>query len=109
MGRILTLQCAILNPKSQNEIAMELRDDIEMMKPDDYNEKVPIQRWEDNTVKYLVYEGDNYLIRDCDDKPDNFYRQLIYTTDDRLLNAVMAKIKIKFISKSKIKNKQNEF
>ena len=109
VGRILTLQCAILNPKSQNEIAMELRDDIEMMKPDDYNEKVPIQRWEDNTVKYLVYEGDNYLIRDCDDKPDNFYRQLIYTTDDRLLNAVMAKIKVKFISKSKIKNKQNEF
>ena len=55
-----------------NEIAFELRDDIEMMKPDGYNEKVPIQRWEDNTVKYLVYEGDNYLIRDCD---DNIYNR----------------------------------
>jgi uncharacterized protein YjgD (DUF1641 family) len=109
VGRIIALQCAILNPMNMNEIAFELRDDIEMMKPDGFNAKIPIQGWEDNNPKYLVYQGDNYLIRDCEEKPECFYRQLFYTTDNRLLNAIMAKIKIKFMSKSKIKNKQKEF
>ena len=109
VGRLITLECALLNPMNMNEIGYELQDDIEMMKPSDFKEKIKIQGWEDNIPKYLVYQGDNYLIRDCEEKPNLFFRELFYTTDNNLLNVIMAKIKIKFMSKSKIKNNENNF
>ena len=109
VGRLITLECALLNPMNMNEIGYELQDDIEMMKPNDFKEKIKIQGWEDNNPKYLVYQGNNYLIRDCEEKPNLFFRELFYTTNNDLLNAIMAKIKIKFMSKSNIKNSENNF
>ena len=78
-----------------------------MMKPREYKDKVHIQGWEDKNQKYLVYQGDNFLIRDCEEKQDFIFRELFYTTDEHIQNAIMSKIKIKFVSKSKIKNSDN--
>ena len=108
VGRLITLECAPLNPMNMKEIAFELNDEIEMMKPSNFREKVKVQGWEDDNPKYLVYQGDNYLIRDCEEKPESFFRQLFYTTDNHLLNAIVAKIKLKFVSKSKIKHNDKD-
>ena len=109
VGRLITLQCALLNPLNMNEIAYELSEDIEMMKPVQFRDKIKVQGWEDNNPKYLVYQGSNYLIRDCEEKPEIIFRQLYYTKDNIITNAIMAKIKIKYVSKSKIKNNNSYF
>ena len=107
VGRLITLECALLNPMNIKELAEELTDEVQLMKPDSFKGKVEIKALPYEYQKYLVYEGDNYLIRDCEEKDDLCFRQLFYNTDERLLNAVMAKIKIKYVSKSKIKNNDN--
>ena len=109
VGRLITLQCALLNPMNMNEIAFELNEDIEKMRPAQFRDKISVQGWEDKNPKYLVDQGNNYLIRDCEEKPEQIYRQLYYTTDNNIINAIMAKIKIKYVSKSKIKNNNQYF
>ena len=109
IGRLITLQCAMLNPMNMNEIAFELTEDIEKMRPAQFRDRISVQGWEDKNPKYLVYQGNNYLIRDCEEKPEQIFRQLYYTTDNNIMNAIMAKIKIKYVSKSKIKNNNQYF
>ena len=104
VGRLITLECAMLNPMNMKEIGIELSDEIEMLKPESFKENIEIKGWNDKTPKYLVNKGDNYLVRDSEEKTGNIFRQLIYTYDENISNAIMAKIKIKFVSKSKIKN-----
>ena len=109
VGRLISLQCALLNPMSMNEIAFELNEDLEKMKPVQFRDKISVQGWEDDNPKYLVDQGSNYLIRDCEEKPEQIYRQLYYTTDNNIMNAIMAKIKIKYVSKGKIKHNSQYF
>ena len=104
VGRLITLECAMLNPMNMKEIGLELSDEIEMLKPESFKENIEIKGWNDKTPKYLVNKGDNYLVRDSEEKSGILFRQLIYTYDENISNAIMAKIKIKFVSKSKIKN-----
>lgn len=42
VGRILSLQCAPLNPMNMKEIVFELSDDIELMRPHGFREKIDI-------------------------------------------------------------------
>ena len=107
VGRLITLECALLNPMDLKDIGIELSDEIQMMKPGGYKEKVEIKTVPNNRQMHLVYDGDKYLIRDCEEREEFCFRQLLYNKEERLLNAIMAKIKIKFVSKSKIKNKEN--
>jgi hypothetical protein len=109
VGRLITLQCALLNPMNMNEIAFELSEDIEKMRPAQFRDRISVQGWEDKNPKYLVDQGNTYLIRDCEEKPEQIFRQLYYTTDNNIINAIMAKIKIKYVSKSKIKNNNQYF
>ena len=104
VGRLITMECAMLNPMNMKEIGLELSDEIEMLKPESFKENIEIKGWNDKTPKYLVNKGDNYLVRDSEEKSGVIFRQLIYTYDENISNAIMAKIKIKFVSKSKIKN-----
>ena len=106
IGRIITLECALLNPMNMKEIGMELMDEIEMLKPKSFKDKVEIKGWNDKSPKYLVNQGDNFLIRDCEEKSKIFFRELIYIFDNNISNAIMAKLKIKFVPIHKIK--QNE-
>ena len=104
VGRLITLECAMLNPMNMKEIWLELNEEIKMLKPESFKDNIDIKGWNDKTPKYLVNKGDNYIIRDSEEKSGILFRQLIYTFDDNISNAIMAKIKIKFIPKSKIKN-----
>ena len=106
IGRIITLECALLNPMNMKEIGLELMDEIEMLKPKSFKDKVEIKGWNDKSPKYLVNQGDNFLIRDCEEKSKIFFRELIYIFDNNISNAIMAKLKIKFVPIHKIK--QNE-
>ena len=108
VGRLITLECAILNPMNWKEIAFELNDEVQMMKPEGFNENILINIWPENNHKYLLYQGDSYLIRDCEEKSGFYFRQLFYTQDNHLLNAIAAKVKIKLVSRNKIKNKEKE-
>ena len=90
------------------DLAEKLMDEIQMMKPDSFKDKVEIKTLPYDNQKYLVYEGDNYLIRDCEEREEFCTRQLFYNNDKRLINAVVSKIKIKYVSKTKIKNNEND-
>ena len=108
IGRIITLECALLNPMNMKEIGNELMDEIEMLKPKCFKDKVEIKGFNnDKKPKYLVIQGDNYLIRDCEEKEDIFFRELIYISDNNISNAIVAKLKIKFVKKNKIKNNED--
>ena len=108
VGRLISLECALLNPMDLKDMAEELMDEIQMMKPDCFKERVEIKTLPYDNQKYLVYEGNNYLIRDCEEREEFCFRELFYNTDKRLINVIMAKIKIKHVSKSKIKNNEND-
>ena len=108
VGRLISLECAMLNPMDLKDLAEELMDEIQMMKPDSFKDKVEIKTLPYDNQKYLVYEGDNYLIRDCEEREEFCTRQLFYNNDKRLINAVVSKIKIKYVSKTKIKNNEND-
>ena len=67
-GRIIILESGILNPTGIKELAIELNDIIQFMKPAGNNEQVQIRVWEDQNQKILIYEDDKYLVRDNEDK-----------------------------------------
>ena len=52
VGRLITLECAILNPMNWKEIAFELNDEVQMMKPEGFNENILINIWPENNHKY---------------------------------------------------------
>jgi len=103
VGRVIILQSAILNPSGIKELAYDLNDEIQLMKPSGFNEQVHIRVWEEQNQKYLVYQDDNYLIRDNEDKLIQV-RQLFYTDNKYKQNVLQSKISVKFISKSKVNN-----
>ena len=102
-GRIIILESGILNPTGIKELAIELNDIIQYMKPAGNNEQVQIRVWEDQNQKILIYEDDKYLVRDNEDKAFTL-RQLFIINNKYMRNMVQSKIRIKFASKSKIKN-----
>ena len=102
-GRLIILESAILNPTDIKELALELTEEIQMMRPEGYNDEVIIKVWSDQNKKTLVFKDDNYLIRDNEDNQLNL-RQLLCINDKKLENMILSKIKIKFASKSKVNN-----
>lgn len=103
VGRAIILQSSILNPLGIKELAYDLNDEIQLMKPNGFNEQVPIRVWEEQNQKYLVYQDDSYLIRDKEDKLLQV-RQLFYIDNQYIQNVLQSKIGVKFISKSKVNN-----
>lgn len=103
VGRAIILQSSILNPLGIKELAYDLNDEIQLMKPNGFNEQVPIRVWEEQNQKYLVYQDNSYLIRDNEDKLFQV-RQLFYTDDKYIQNVLQSKIRVKFVSKSKVYN-----
>ena len=102
-GRIIILESSILNPTNINVIYLELKDEVQMMKPEGFNEEISIKLWEDKNQKILIFEDGNYLVRDNEDKK-YFMRQLINIKNKNLPSMILSKIKVKFVSKSKINN-----
>ena len=52
VGRLITMECAMLNPMNMKEIGLELSDEIEMLKPESFKENIEIKGWNDKTPKY---------------------------------------------------------
>ena len=102
-GRLIILESSILNPCEIKEIGLELIDEIQMMKPEGFNEEVNIKVWNEQNNKTLVFHDGNYLIRDAEDNQMNL-RQLLYVNDKKFENMIQSKIRIKFLSKSKVNN-----
>ena len=103
VGRAIILQSSILNPLGIKELAYDLNDEIQLMKPNGFNEQVPIRVWEEQNQKYLVYQDDSYLIRDNEDKLFQV-RQLFYIDNRYIQNVLQSKIRVKYVSKSKVNN-----
>ena len=103
IGRAIVLQSSILNPLGIKELAYDLSDEIQLMKPNGFNEQVPIRVWEEQNKKYLVYQDDCYLIRDNEDKLFQV-RQLFYIDNRYIQNVLQSKIRVKYVSKSKVNN-----
>ena len=102
-GRLIILESAILNPLSIKELGFELNEEIQLMKPEGFNDEVVIKVWDDDNPKTLIYQDDNYCIRDNEDKKF-ILRQLLFIDDKKMENLVLSKIRIKFASKSKVNN-----
>ena len=102
-ARLIILESAILNPLSIKELGFELNEEIQLMKPEGFNEEVIIKVWDDENPKTLIFQEDNYLIRDNEDKKF-VLRQLLFIDDKKMENMVLSKIRVKFASKSKINN-----
>jgi hypothetical protein len=104
-GRLIILEPSILNPISVNEMGFELNDEIQLMKPDGFNEQVTIKAWGDGNPKTIIYKDDYILIRDVEDKLFTL-RQLFYINEKYLENIVQSRIRIKFSSKTNVTNPQ---
>ena len=102
-GRVIILESSILNPTNINAMHLELNDEVQMMKPEGFNEDISIRVWEDKNQKILIYQDGNYLVRDNEDKKF-LMRQLINIKNNNLPIMVLSKIKVKLGSKSKINN-----
>ena len=104
-GRLIILEPSILNPLTVNEMGFELNDEIQLMKPDGFNEQVTIKAWGDGNPKTIIYKDDYILIRDVEDKLFTL-RQLFYINEKYLENIVQSRIRIKFSSKTNVTNPQ---
>ena len=104
VGRLIIIESEILNPTGIKELAIELGDIIQYMRPNGNNEQITIKVWDDQNPKLLIYEDDKYLVRDNEDKLFTL-RQLFYINNKYMENMVQSKIRIKYASKSKINNK----
>ena len=107
-GRLIIIESEILNPTGIKELAIELNDMIQYMRPNGNNEQVTIRVWDDQNPKILIYEDDKFLVRDNEDKQFTL-RQLFYINNKYMENMVQSKIRIKFTSKSKINNKSKSY
>ena len=96
-SRLIVLEFTPLNPAHIQELAFELHDEIQLMKPEGYNEEIQISLWENNVHKQIVFEDEKFLIRDRDDKR----RQLFFKNN---LNILQGEIRTKLASKTNIAN-----
>ena len=103
IGRIIIIESSILNPTTISDLYIELKNEVQLMKPEGNNQEVIIKAWEDKNPKILLYDEKGYLIRDNEDK-QFIMRQLFYNDKKNCQNMIQAKIRVKLVSKSKINN-----
>ena len=102
-SRLIIFECAILNPLPIKELVMEVKDELENFRPDGLNKEISVKLWDDQSSKCLIYDNDNYLIRDCENPEKNLsIRQLFYSND---LEVIQNQIRTKLTSKRKYKRK----
>ena len=104
-GRLIILEPSILNPINVNEMGFELNDEIQLMRPDGFDDQVIIKVWDDENPKTVIYKDDYFLIRDNEDK-QFVLRQLLFVNEKHLENVVQSRIRIKFSSKTNVTNPQ---
>ena len=94
-SRLIILESSLLNPCPIQELGFELHEEIQLMKPEGFGDKIQIRLWENNANKFLVYENDKFLIQDTEDKK----RQLFFKSN---MNILQGEIRTKLASKTNI-------
>ena len=98
-ARLIALESAILNPCNIKDLAMELNNEVQLMKPEGFTDNIQMRLWEVQIPKQTIFENEKYLIRDFEDKKN--IRQ-IYFMNNR--NILQGQIRIKLASKTNIAN-----
>ena len=96
-SRLIVIESSLLNPCLIQELALELHEEIQLMKPEGYNNDIKISLWENHVPKKIVFEDEKYIIKDSDDKK----RQLYFKEN---MNILQGEIKTKLASKTNINN-----
>ena len=96
-SRLIILEFTQLNPSHIQELPLELHDEIQLMKPEGFNENIPISLWENHARKQIVFEDEKYIIKDTEDQK----RQLYFKSN---LNILQTEAKTKLASKTNIAN-----
>ena len=96
-SRLIILEFSALNPSHIQELPFELRNEIQLMKPEGYNEEIPISLWENHARTQIVFEDEKFLILDSEDKK----RQLYLKSN---INILQSEAMTKLASKTNIAN-----
>ena len=96
-ARLIILEFSALNPSYIQELPFELRNEIQLMKPEGYNDEILISLWESHAHKQIVFEDEKFLIKDTDDKK----RQLYLKNN---LNILQSEAMTKLASKTNVAN-----
>ena len=99
-ARLIVIESAILNPCNIKDLALELNNEIQLMKPEGFTENIPIRLWEDHNPKQIILQNEKYLIRDNEDNKLSI-RQLYFMNNSNILQG---QIRTKLSSKTKVAN-----
>ena len=96
-SRLIVLEFSILNPGHLKDLAIELYDEIQLMKPEGFNDNIQISLWENHSHKQTVFEDEKFLIQDTEDQ-----RRQLYLKSN--LNILQNEAKTKLASKTNVTN-----
>ena len=96
--RLIIIESAPLNPLNIKDLALELSNEVQLMKPEGFTDNIQMRLWEVQNPKVTVLQNEKYLIRDFDDKN---IRQLYFMNNRNILQG---QIRTKLASKTNISN-----
>ena len=96
-SRLIVLEFCILNPSHLKDLAMELYKEIQLMKPEGFEDNIQISLWENHSHKQIVLDDEKYLIQDTEDQR----RQLYFKSN---LNILQSEARTKLASKTNVAN-----
>ena len=102
VARVIIIESAILNPSNPEKLAKELSNEIQLMKPEGFNENITIRYWQDHNPNTPLFTDQKYLIRDVEDKQNNNNRQFFIFNDNNII--LQAQAKTKLVSKKNVNN-----
>lgn len=97
--RLIAIESAPLNPLNVKDLALDLGQEVQLMKPEGFTDNIQIRLWEVQNPKVIVLQNEKYLIRDFDDKKN--IRQLYFMSNENILQN---QIRTKLASKTNIAN-----
>ena len=97
--RLITIESAPLNPLNIKDLALELSNEVQLMKPEGFTDNIQMRLWEVQNPKIVVFQNEKYLIRDFDDKKN--IRQLYFMSNRNILQG---QIRTKLASKTNVGN-----
>ena len=98
-ARLIAIESAILNPLNIKDLAMELNNEVQLMKPEGFTDNIQMRLWEIQIPKQTILENEKYLIKDFEDKKN--IRQIYFMNNKNILQG---QIRTKLASKTNISN-----
>ena len=96
-SRLIILESALLSPCNIKELALDLHEEMDKMKPEGFKDHIQVSLWENHIKEYTVFEDDKYLIKDTEDK-----KRQLYLKDNKFI--IQGEEKTKLASKTNIAN-----